>query len=204
MVNHTQTSDVHEKYPAWSPDGKKLAYFSDESGEYALHIKTIEDGTVKKIDLNGAGFYAFIHWSPDNENLAFVDNSRSLYVMRVATGATTKIATDKLYTPGVFRELFGSWSPDSKWISYTLITETNFEQAFAYSLEEKKSFPLSDGLSNVTEPIFDSSGKYVYMLASTNAGPVVNWFDQSNQDMEMNNSIYLVTLQKDLPSPLAL
>ena len=203
VVNHTQTSDVHEKYPAWSPDGKKLAYFSDESGEYALHIKTIEDGTVKKIDLNGAGFYAFIHWSPDNENLAFVDNSRSLYVMRVATGATTKIETDKLYTPGVFRELFGSWSPDSKWISYTLITETNFEQAFAYSLEEKKSFPLSDGLSNVTEPIFDSSGKYVYMLASTNAGPVVNWFDQSNQDMEMNNSIYLVTLQKDLPSPLA-
>jgi tricorn protease len=203
VVNHTRTSDVHEKYPAWSPDGKKLAYFSDESGEYALHVKTIEDGSVKKIDLSGAGFYAFIHWSPDNENLAFVDNSRSLYVLRVSTGEAIKVASDKRYAPGVFRELFGSWSPDSKWISYTLITETNFEQAFAYSLEQKKSFPLSDGLSNVTEPVFDASGKYVYMLASTNAGPVVNWFDQSNQDMEMSNSIYLVTLRKDLPSPLA-
>jgi tricorn protease len=203
VVNHTQTPDVHEKYPAWSPDGKKLAYFSDESGEYALHIKTIKDGSIKKFDLKGAGFYAFLHWSPDNEKLAFVDNSRSLYLMHVTTGKTTKIAADKLYTPGVFRELFGSWSPDSKWISYTLITETNFEQAFAYGLEQKKSFPLSDGLSNVTEPIFDTSGKYVYMLASTDAGPVVNWFDQSNQDMEMSNSIYLVTLQKDLASPLA-
>ena len=61
---------------------------------------------------------------------------------------------------------------------------------------------MSDGLSNVSEPVFDASGKYVFMLASTDAGPVVNWFDQSNQDMEMSNAIYLVTLQKEQISPL--
>ncbi|MDN5205504.1 PDZ domain-containing protein [Fulvivirgaceae bacterium BMA10] len=202
VVNHTQSPDVHEKYPAWSPDGKHIAYFSDESGEYALHIKTIADGNIKKINLTGAGFYAYTHWSPDNKKIAFVDNGRSLYVTDVSSGATTKIASDDLYYPGVFRELFGSWSKDSKWISYTIITETNFEQAFAYSIDQKTSFALSDGLSNVTEPIFDASGKYLYMLASTDAGPVVNWFDQSNLDMEMSNSIYLITLQKDQVSPL--
>lgn len=203
VINHSQTTDTHEKFPAWSPDAKQLAYFSDESGEYALHIKDVTDNTVKKIKLNGAGFYAFLHWSPDSEKLAFVDNSRSLYMADVSKGKVTKIDADKLYTPGVFRELFGSWSKDSKWISYTKITETNFEQAFAYSLDEKKSHALSDGLSNVSEPIFDASGKYLFMLASTDAGPVVNWFDQSNQDMQMTNSIYLVTLQKETTSPLA-
>lgn len=203
VVNHSQTPGVHEEFPAWSPDGKTLAYFSDESGEYALHLKNLADQSVKKIKLTGTGFYAYIHWSPDNKKVAYVDNGRHLFITDVASGNTTKIASDVLYKPGVFRELFGSWSKDSKWLTYTIIKETFFEQAFAYSLEQNKSFALSDGLSNVTEPIFDASGKYVYMLASTDAGPVVNWFDQSNQDMEMTNSIYLVTLQKDQKSPLA-
>lgn len=203
VVNLSQSTNAHEKFPAWSPNGKHLAYFSDESGEYALHVKTLAEDSVKKIELNGAGFYAFLHWSPDSEKLAFVDNSRSLYMADVPKAKVTKIAADELYTPGVYRELFGSWSKDSKWISYTKITETNFEQAFAYSLDKKKSFALSDGLSNVSEPIFDSSGKYLYMLASTDAGPVVNWFDQSNQDMRMTNSIYLLTLQQETISPLS-
>jgi len=202
VVNHTQTPGIHEKYPSWSPNGLQLAYFSDESGEYALHLKTLSNGNVKKIKLDGAGFYAFPHWSPNNRKIAFVDNSRTLYIADVSSGSIIKVAADELYHPGVFRELFGSWSKDSKWVSYTIITDTNFKQAFAYSIDQKKSYPLSDGLSNVSEPVFDASGKYVFMLASTDAGPVVNWFDQSNQDMKMSNAIYLVTLQKEQVSPL--
>mgnify|MGYP006283632843 CR=1 FL=1 len=203
VMNMTQTPGVHEKFPAWSPDAKHLAYFSDASGEYELHLKNMKDNKVTSIKLDGAGFYAYPHWSPDSKKIAFVDNSRSLYVADVASKKVTKIDSDELYTPGVYRELFGSWSKDSKWISYTKILDTNFEQAFAYSIDKKKSYPLSDGLSNVSDPVFDSSGKYLFMTASTDAGPVVNWFDQSNQDMRLSNNIYLVTLQKDLVSPLA-
>ena len=202
-VNITDSPGTHEKYPQWSSDGKSIAYFSDASGEYKLHIKNVKDGAVKIIPINGNGFYAFLHWSPDSKKLCFVDNGRNLYLGDVSSGKITKIGSDDLYFPGIFRELFGSWSHDSKWVSYTLITDTNFEKALVYSVEQNKSFALSDGLSNVSEPVFDPSGKYIYMLASTNAGPVINWFDQSNQDMEMSNSIYLVTLQKELISPLA-
>ncbi|MEL7122279.1 MAG: PDZ domain-containing protein [Bacteroidota bacterium] len=201
--NLSMTPGVHEKYPEWSPDGKHIAFFSDESGEYALHLRAVKDGSVKKVALDGAGFYAYPHWSPDSKKICFSDNSRSLYIYDTEAGSTSKIASDVYYTPGAFRELFGSWSFDSKWVAYTLVTETNFERAYLYSTDENKSYPLSDGLSNVTEPTFDPSGKYIYMFASTNAGPVVNWFDQSNQDMQMSQSIYLVTLQKDLMSPLA-
>lgn len=202
-TNITQSPATHEKYPQWSPDGKNIAYFSDASGEYDLHLKTVDAGTVKTIPISGTGFYAFLHWSPDSKKLCFVDNGRNIYVADVLSGKITKIGSDELYFPGMFRELFGSWSHDSKWVTYTVITETNFERAFVYSIDQNKSFALSDGLSNVSEPIFDPSGKYIYMLASTDAGPVINWFDQSNQDMEMSNSIYLVTLQKELVSPLA-
>ena len=202
--NLTQTPGVHEQFPAWSPDGESIAYFSDESGEYALHVKNhLGQGEAKKIPLNGAGFYAYIHWSPDSKKVAFVDNGRSLHLVDIASGKSTKVASDAVYAPGVYRDLFGGWAPAGDMVSYTVLTPTNFERAYIYSLAEDKSYPVSDGLSNVTSPVFDPKGKYLYMMASTDAGPVVNWFDLSNQDMKTSNSIYLVTLQKATPSPLA-
>ena len=204
VFNLTNTAGVHEKNPTWSPNGKLIAYFSDASGEYALHIKNQDgSGSAQAIKLNGSGFYAHMHWSPDSKKIAFVDNGRSLYVVEIATNKIIKIAEDTHYLPGAFRELFGSWSSDANHIAYTTITETNFQRAWIYSLSENKSYPLTDALSNVTEPTFDPSGKYIYMLASTDAGPVVNWFDQSSNDMEETNSIYMVTLQKQVVSPFA-
>lgn len=202
--NITLTTNVHEKYPAWSPDGKTIAYFSDASGEYELHIKSQDGkGDAKAYKLNGAGFYAYPKWSPDSKKIAFVDNSRTLFLFDVASGTTKKIDSDELYVPGVFRDLFGTWSHDSKWLSYTKVLETNFRQIFLYSIDQNKSFPVTDGLSDATEPVFDKGGKYLFFLASTDAGPVLNWFDQSNNDMQSTNSIYVLTLQKETISPFA-
>ncbi|MFS4466509.1 S41 family peptidase [Maribacter sp. 2210JD10-5] len=202
VKNITQTTGIHEKFPAWSPDGKSIAYFSDASGEYGLHIAPVGDGNVSKIKLDGSGFYANIHWSPDSKKVSYVDNGRNLYVTDVSTKKTTKIAQDELFVPGDIRDLFSDWSFDSNWVAYTQVTDTNFEKAFLYSLIENKSYALTDGLSHVTSPVFDPSGKYIYLLASTDAGPLVNWFDQSNIDKELTNSIYVITLQKDVVSPL--
>ncbi|MBS1489055.1 MAG: PD40 domain-containing protein [Bacteroidetes bacterium] len=202
--NLTETPNVHEQYPAWSPDGKSIAYFSDVSGEYELHIKPQDGkGDERKFKLNGTGFYAFIKWSPDSKKICFVDNGRNLYVLDIASSAIKKIDSDELYVPGAFREQFGDWSSDSKWIAYTKITDTNFQRVYLYSVEQGKSFSITDGLSDATEPQFDPNGKFVAFFASTDAGPVVNWFDQSNQDMQATRSIYLATLQKETISPLA-
>ena len=202
--NITNTPGVHEKNPAWSPDSKSIAYFSDATGEYELHIKGADGNTeAKAIKLNGSGFYAHIHWSPNSKKIAFVDNGRRLYIADIGTGKTTKIDEDVHYVPGDFRDLFGSWSADGNYMAYTTIANTNFQRAWVYSMAEAKSHALTDASSNVTEPTFDPSGKYIYMIASTDAGPVVNWFDQSNNDMEETNAIYLVTLQKQVISPFA-
>jgi tricorn protease len=73
----------------------------------------------------------------------------------------------------------------------------------AYSIEQGKSFPITDGLAEVTEPVFDTSGKYLYFFGSTDAGPLLDWFSMSNADMRQTRNVYIVVLRKDLPSPLA-
>ncbi|WP_207492529.1 S41 family peptidase [Aridibaculum aurantiacum] len=204
VLNLTNTPGVHEKEPVWSPNGRYIAYLSDATGEYNLYIHNQDgSGQPQMIKLNGSGFYAHLSWSPDSKRIAYVDNARRLYVADIASGKSTKIAEDANYIPGPFRNLFGSWSHDGNFISYTTIAETNFERAWVYSISENKSYAVTDAMSNVTEPTFDPSGKYLYVLASTDAGPVVNWFDQSAQDMEATNSIYLITLQKQVKSPFA-
>lgn len=202
--NLTNTASVHERYPKWSPDGKYIAYFSDESSEYELHIKQQDGkGTVRKFKMNGTGFYESPIWSPDSKKICFSDNSLTLYWMDVKTGAIQKIASQYLYGPRGFIVFNAVWSPDSKWIAYTSHTKAYFDKVYVYSLEQDKSFAITDGLSDLSEPVFDKSGKYLYFFASTDAGPIKHWFAQSNQDALMSRSIYLAVLQKDIPSPLA-
>ncbi len=200
--NLTQTPGVHERSPAWSPDGKTIAFFSDESGEYALHLEAQDGkGQPRKVALPGAGFYSRPRWSPDSKKISYVDNSRAIFVLDVATGKSTKVAADALYGP--VEVLHHAWSPDSRFLAYTQNTTTYFNRLFLYSVADGKSYAVSDGLADATSPAFDASGKYLYFLVSTDAGPVNDWFSQANADMRTVQRVYLAVLAKGVPSPLA-
>ncbi len=202
--NLTETPGTNERSPVWSPDGEKIAYFSDENGEYSLHIKEPGvRGVTKKYSVKGAGFYDRPCWSPDNKKITYTDNSWSLYWFDLETEKSYKIASEYLYGPSGLKTIRGVWSPDSKWVAYTLNTKAYLQKVYVYSIEENKSYPITDGLSEVSDPVFDPSGKYLYFFASTDAGPVKHWFAMSNADMRMTNAIYLAVLQKNVPSPLA-
>lgn len=199
--NLTQSASAHERNPAWSPDGRSVAYVSDESGEYELHIRQQDGkGAVKKFKLTGAGYYDNLAWSPDCKKIAYTDNAWTMYVLDVATGATKKIASEPLY--GVNKTLRAAWAPDSRWIAYTLNSMSYTRSAYIYSLEQNKSYAVTDGLSDVANPVFDKSGKYLYFFASTNAGPSNNWFSQQNEDNLVTRTIWMTVLRRDLPSPL--
>jgi len=83
--NLTNTPAVAERDPAWSPDGKSIAYFSDDSGEYALHVRDQSGmGEVRKIDLGTPpSFYYSPVWSPDSQKIAYTDKRLNLWYVNL-------------------------------------------------------------------------------------------------------------------------
>jgi tricorn protease len=201
--NLTRSTSSHERTPVWSPDGTRIAWFSDAGGEYRLVIAPQDGkGEPRSYPLTGAGFYTDPDWSPDSRWISFVDNSWSLYVLDVEKGDMEKIGSEHQYGPDRGRNLHHSWSADSKWLAYTLHTGTYFQRVYLYSVADQKSHPVTDGLSEVSEPVFDAGGKYLYFFGSTDAGPVKQWFSMASADMEVTRSLYLAVLAKGVESPL--
>ncbi len=197
----TNTADVHDRNPSWSPDGKTIAYFSDAGGEYQMVLASQSGkGESKKIKLTGSGFYFNPIWSRDSKKILFTDNSQSVYWLDVETSKITKVVEPK---HGLGRGLrASSWSPDSQWIVYAMNTPAQIYRVWAYSLEKKASIAITDGLTEATEPAFDASGKYLYFLSSNDTGMSKHGFSQSAADSRQPRwSINLVVLNKNLPSP---
>ena len=79
--NLTNSPAVADRDPAWSPDGKSIAYFSDESGEYALHISPQNGlGPIAKIDLGTPpSFFYSPTWSPDSKKITYYDKRLNIW-----------------------------------------------------------------------------------------------------------------------------
>ena len=198
----TRSPGVRELSPTWSPDGNTLAYFSDISGEYELHLtRPGETSVFRTIPLHGAGFYEQPTWSPDGKKLSFVDGSWSLYWVDVESGTQTQVSAAKIY--GQRRGLSHSWSPDSRWLTYTQNTDTYYRKILLYSLEQAKSFPVTDGMSDASDPVFDTGGRYLWFLSSAVGGPVRQWFELSMTEVESTRSLNIALLREGDPSPLA-
>jgi len=150
--NLTNTTAVMERDPAWSPDGKTIAYFSDESGEYALHLRPQNGlGEVKKIDL-GSGFYFAPRWSPDSTKIAYVDSHLALWYVDIGTQKPVKVDKDRYW--GV-AALVPSWSPDSKWLAYSKRLESHLSAVCLYSIDPGQITQLTDGMSDARDPVWD-------------------------------------------------
>jgi tricorn protease len=201
--NLTHSPDVAERDPAWSPNGKWIAYFSDESGEYELHVRDQRgQAEVKKIRLDEKpSFYYGPTWSPDSKKIAYTDKRLRLGVLDLDSGKATVVDSNTYDSP--VRALDPAWSPDSAWLAYTKQLKNHLRAVFLYDVKAGKTHQVTDGLSDARFAVFDKGGKYLYFTASTDAGPSSGWLDMSSFDRPVTRSAYIVVLSKDDPSPIA-
>jgi tricorn protease len=199
--NLTNTTGVMEREPAWSPDGKTIAYFSDESGEYVLHLKpqTGAGETVKIALGEKPSFYYSPRWSPDSRKIAYTDAHSAIWYVDIAAKKPVRVDKDR-YWGGTGGS--AAWSPDSRWLAYEKRLRNYMGAIFLYSVDSGKSAQVTDGMSDAGYPAFDADGKFLYFTASTDSGqslqPDIHSFSRP-----VTRSIYLVVLPKDEPSPFA-
>ncbi len=196
--NLTNSSNAHEKLSTWSPDGKWIAYVSDKTGEDEVYVAP-QDGKGEAIQLTtGGNTYKYGPvWSPDSKKLAFSDKNLKLYYVDVESKQVTLVDQAKRWE---IREY--SWSPDSKWITYSKPLENQFSAVFLYSLDSKKNHQISTGFTNDGEPTFEPSGKYLYFFSDRDFNAAMGNFEGSFVYNRMTK-LYAVTLQADSASPFA-
>ncbi len=200
--NISQNSAAADRSPVWSPNGKRIAWFSDASGEYQLMIGDQEGlEKPKAIVLQNPTFFFKPTWSPDGKYISFTDTDYNLWYVDVASGQSKKVDTDRFAHPN--RSLNPVWSPDSKWIAYSRLLDNHFKVIKAHNIESGQTLQLTDEMADAISPVWDANGKYLYFLASTNYGLNSGWLDMSSYERPITRALYLIVLNKDDTSPIA-
>jgi tricorn protease len=201
--NLTNTPGIAERYPTISPDNKSVAYVSDESGEYEVHVRSLENDSVKKIRIEQKpSFYWALVWSPDSRKLSFPDRRLGLWLVDVATETALKVdsspySAQESWTP--------NFSPDSRFLTYSKRLKNRAGAIFIYDISQKKAFQITDGITHTQMPVFDANGKYLYFVSSLNAGTSEFSWGVLNGILAnplVVRRVHAVVLSKDQASPL--
>jgi tricorn protease len=202
--NLTRTSGTAERSPAWSPDGKWIAYFSDGTGEYELTIRPADgSGEERTLTSMGPGFRYDLHWSPDSKKLAFIDQAMNIQYYDMDSEKLTPMDKGLYLYQGGLAGFRVAWSPDSRWAAFSRgLADNRNGTIFLYDTTEKKLHQVTSGFYNDTAPYFDPDGKYLYFLSGRDFTPIYSDLDNSWIYTNTTN-VVAVTLREDVPSPLA-
>ncbi|MGQ1947871.1 S41 family peptidase [Geofilum sp. OHC36d9] len=197
--NLTQTSGAHERSATWSPDGKYIAYLSDQSGEFEIYIKE-QDGNSEAIQLtDNADTYKFgIAWSPDSKKIMWSDRKLRLKYIDIETKKQTTVYQAE------YGEIYAyNWSPDSKWITFSQPTDNQFSKIVVYNLTTQQINDITDNWYDSGSPTFSDDGKYIIFISERDFNPTYSNTEWNHSYSKMQR-IYMAILSKDTPSPFAL
>ena len=201
--NLTHSSGVAERHPAWSPDGKWIAYFSDRSGEYELSLRAADgSGDERVLSAFGPGFRYHPQWSPDSKKLAFVDQAMKIWLFDVETKRAKSIDKGAYMFHGNLAGFRVAWSADGRWLAYARGLSQGNGAVFLYDTKDDRLHQVTSGFYDDGEPTFDPAGKYLFLTCGRSFEPTYS--DLDNSWIYANtHQICAVPLRKDVASPLA-
>jgi len=194
--NLTHSPGAHDKWPAWSPDGSKVAFLSDASGEEEIYV-VAQDGALppQKITSGGHAFRYEPKWAPDNDHIAFSDKDGRLWLVSLKDHTTQEIAHS---TEGEIRDY--AWSPGGGYLAFSMNDNRNLSSLYIWPMKESKLRRVTSGMFNDESPAWHPGGDYLYFISHHEFQPQLS---QIEFDFATNRArgIFVMALRKDVKNP---
>ena len=193
----SDNSRADEDHPSWSPDGRTVAYTTDSDGEQEIALRPAEGGPQRIVTHFKSGFFYQPVWSPDGKLFAFSDANHRLWLLDLASGKTTEVASN------IYSEIHDeSFSPDSAWLAYSLTGANEQTNIWLYDIASGKATNVSEPMANDWAPVFSPNGKYLYFLSQRHENAT---FSETELNVATIKTVgvYVATLRKAEASPFA-
>lgn len=204
-INMTQSSGAFDQNPAWSPDGKHIAFWSDMSGEYEIYLQASDGGgDAQKLTNRGKGFGYALYWSPNSEKIAFIDETNTIFVLDVASKKVIAAGNTNWNVGHGGR--FGYpivWSPDSKWLAFHQGLENANNAIFLYDVENARLQQATSGFFEDNSPAFSQDGKYLFYLTNRDFSAAYSDLGDGTWIYPNSTQIASISLTTDAPSLLS-
>jgi tricorn protease len=194
--NLTHSSGAHDKWPRWSPDGSRIAFISDKSGEDEVWV-VAQDGATppEQLSSGGKAFRYAAEWAPDGKRLALADKDGKIFVITVADHKLTQIVDSAF---GQIRDY--AWSPRGNHLAFSMANNAGFRAIYIWSAGDGQLRKVTDEMFNSHSPAWDPQGNYLYYLSDREFAPQISSIE-FNYALNRSTGIFALALRKDVKSP---
>ena len=197
-LTHDPAAD--ERDPAWSPDGKQIAYILAKGRSDEIALRSATGGTPKLLTHDSkVSYQGPLTWSPNGTWITYVDSNQNLWLQNVKTGKRYKVTTDPS-SRFTFKDL--TWSPGSDWIAFSRSLPNRKSGLFLYHVTNHRLHGISSGRFSDYAPAFSSNGKYLFFASLRLTNPAFSEFDETMASLD-GSGLYATTLEANTPSPVA-
>ena len=199
--NLSNSPGTREMYPQISPDGKWVAFFSDKTGEYELYMQSVNGGDWIRLTNGLDKFVYHLAWSPDGKKILFGNKEFKIFYVDVDSkklvevDKSNQLKNDEFY----WEESDYSWSPDSKWITYSFTNFNRNNVIYLYSLDQNKKYAITDDFFDNLYPSFDANGKYLYYVSSRNFNIQMDFYEDNHIESTPQQVMVVQLRDKETP-----
>ncbi len=195
--NVSRTDGVAERLAVYSPDGRWIAYSTDESGEYEVAIRPADGrGEPRMLTSDGGPFKVALDWAPDSEAILVTDKTGAMRLVDIENGESRDIDVNPWADTTRVR-----FSHDGRWMTYAMAApDVPRGQIVLYDLENDERHVVTDVMFESGDPVFDRSGHWLYFTSKRNFSPTYGDLDTTwvYRDSDV---LLAVPLREDVENP---
>jgi tricorn protease len=194
--NLTNSSNAHDKWARWSPDGAKIAFVSDLDGEDEVYLVN-QDGSGHPEQLTH-GFGAMLYapeWASDGKHIAFSDKDGKLFVLTLDGKKVAQVARDP---GGNLRDY--TWSQDGGQLAFTLSNPNGFRSIYVWSVNDGQVHRVTSELFDSSDLAWDPDGNYLYYIAAHDFQPALSQIE-FDYAADRGAGLFALALRKDVKNP---